>query len=58
MQTQEESQLGPALAEVLRTKQREQWLTENSEAVNAHNEDVEAPGVQRRRTELLMSISR
>lgn len=28
-----------------RTKQCEQWLAENSEAINAYNEHVEAHGV-------------
>lgn len=45
MQTQEEIQLELALAEALRRKQCEQWLAENSEAVNAYNNDVEAHGV-------------
>ncbi|MBD0678045.1 type II toxin-antitoxin system CcdA family antitoxin [Pseudomonas sp. PSB11] len=44
MQTQEEHQLERALAEALRNKQCEQWLAENSEAVNAYNEEVEANG--------------
>lgn len=45
MQTQEESHTEQALAEALRRTQCEQWLAENSEAVNAYNEDVEAHGV-------------
>lgn len=45
MQTEEEIQLELALAEALRTKQCEQWLAENSEAINAYNEHVEAHGV-------------
>ncbi|EPA96848.1 MULTISPECIES: type II toxin-antitoxin system CcdA family antitoxin [unclassified Pseudomonas] len=45
MQTQEESHTEQALAEALRTKKREQWLAENSEAMNAYNEHVEAQGV-------------
>ena len=34
-----------AQAEALRKKQCEQWLAENSEAVNAYNEEVEVHGV-------------
>lgn len=34
-----------ALAEALKKKQSEQWLAENSEAINAYNEHVEAHGV-------------
>ncbi|MNC54702.1 Post-segregation antitoxin CcdA [compost metagenome] len=45
MQTQEEIQLELTLTEALRRKQCEQWLAENSEAVNAYNEGVEAHGV-------------
>lgn len=45
MQTQDETQSELALSEALRRKQREQWLAENSEAVNAYNEYVEAQGV-------------
>lgn len=45
MQTEEEIQLVLALVEALRTKQSEQWLAENNEAVNAYNEHVEAHGV-------------
>lgn len=47
MQTQAEIQLELALAEALWTKQCEQWLAENSEAINAYNERVEAYGVFR-----------
>ncbi|MGJ7514420.1 type II toxin-antitoxin system CcdA family antitoxin [Pseudomonas baetica] len=45
MQSEEEIQLEPALAEALRRKQCEGWQTENCEAVNAYNEYVEAHGV-------------
>ncbi len=45
MQTQEESQSELAFAEAQRRKQCEQWLAENSEAVNVYNEEVEAHGV-------------
>jgi antitoxin CcdA len=45
MQSEEEIQFELALAEALRKKQCEQWLAENSEAVNAYNEEVEAHGV-------------
>lgn len=34
-----------ALIEVLKTKQREQWLKENSTAIDAYNEFVEKEGV-------------
>jgi antitoxin CcdA len=37
--------LEQAQAKALSTERREQWLAENSEAVNAYNEDVEAYGV-------------
>src|SRR5690606_28822685 len=37
--------LEQALAEILKKKQREQWLAENGEAINAYNEHVEAHGV-------------
>ena len=37
--------LEQALAEILKKKQREQWLAENAEAMNAYNEHVEAHGV-------------
>ena len=37
--------LEQALAEALKKKQREQWLTENRNAINAYNEHVEAHGV-------------
>lgn len=45
MQSEEDIQLELALAEALKRKQCEQWLAENSEAVNAYNEYVEAHGV-------------
>nr|WP_314876344.1 type II toxin-antitoxin system CcdA family antitoxin [uncultured Pseudomonas sp.] len=45
MQTQKDIQLEQAQAEALRKKQCEQWLAENSEAINAYNEYVEAHGV-------------
>ena len=44
MHTQEKTLLEQALAEALKKKQHEQWLAENSEAVNAYNEEVEAHG--------------
>jgi antitoxin CcdA len=34
-----------ALADSLRTKQSEQWLAENKEAVKVYNEHVKAHGV-------------
>ena len=34
-----------ALIEVLKSKQREQWLKENSTAIDAYNEFVEKEGV-------------
>jgi len=37
--------LEQALAEALKKNQREQWLAENREAINAYNEHVEANGV-------------
>jgi antitoxin CcdA len=37
--------LEQALAEALRKKQREQWLTENRGAIEAYNEHVESQGV-------------
>jgi antitoxin CcdA len=37
--------LEQALAEALKKKQREQWLAENRNAINAYNEHVEAHGV-------------
>ena len=37
--------LEQALAEALKKKQREQWLAENRNAINAYNEHVEAQGV-------------
>lgn len=45
MPSEEEIQLELALAEALRRKQCEQWLAENSEAINVYNELVEAHGV-------------
>ncbi len=45
MQSEEEIQLELALAEALKRKQFEQWLTENREAVKAYNEFVEAHGI-------------
>ncbi len=37
--------LEQALAEALKNKQREQWLTENRAAINAYNDHVEIHGV-------------
>lgn len=37
--------LEQALAEVLKRKQREQWLAENQTAISAYNKHVEAHGV-------------
>lgn len=37
--------LEQALAEALKKKQREQWLAENRNAINAYNEHAEAHGV-------------
>ncbi|WP_454865886.1 type II toxin-antitoxin system CcdA family antitoxin [Pseudomonas umsongensis] len=45
MQTQDEIHLEQEQAEALRRAQGEQWLAENSKAVNAYNEYVEAHGV-------------
>ncbi|MBJ7370647.1 MULTISPECIES: type II toxin-antitoxin system CcdA family antitoxin [Pseudomonas] len=45
MRTQEKILLEQALAEALKKQQAEQWLAENSEAVNAYNGEVEAHGV-------------
>jgi antitoxin CcdA len=45
MRTQEQNLLKQALADALKKQQCEQWLAENSEAVNAYNEEVEAHGV-------------
>ena len=45
MQTQDKIYLEQEQAEALRRIQREQWLAENSEAVNAYNEEVETQGV-------------
>jgi antitoxin CcdA len=45
MHTKEEILLEQALADALKKQRCEQWLAENSEAVNAYNEEVEAHGV-------------
>lgn len=45
MHTQEKILLELALAEALKRHRCEEWLAENSEAVNAYNEEVEAHGV-------------
>lgn len=45
MHIQEKILLELALADALKKQQREQWLAENSEAVNAYNEEVETQGV-------------
>jgi antitoxin CcdA len=45
MHTQEEILLEQALTDALKKQRCEQWLAENSEAVNAYNEEVEAHGV-------------
>ncbi|VVP60663.1 hypothetical protein PS874_06078 [Pseudomonas fluorescens] len=45
MHTQEEILLEQALAEALKNKRCEQWLAENSEAINAYNEPGEDHGV-------------
>jgi antitoxin CcdA len=45
MPSEEEIQLELAQAEVLRRKQSEQWLAENSEAIHAYNEHVETHSV-------------
>ncbi|HMM46266.1 MAG TPA: type II toxin-antitoxin system CcdA family antitoxin [Candidatus Macondimonas sp.] len=37
--------LEQALVEVLRQRQREQWLAENRAAIDAYNQQVEAEGV-------------
>lgn len=37
--------LEQALAQMLKEKQREQWLTENRHAITAYNEHVESNGV-------------
>lgn len=37
--------LEQALVEVLRQRQREQWLAENQAAIDAYNQQVEAQGV-------------
>jgi antitoxin CcdA len=45
MQNQDEIHLEQEQDEALRTKQCEQWLAENSEAIHTYNEHVEAHGV-------------
>ena len=45
MHTQEKILLEQALADALKKQQCEQWRAENSEAVNAYNEEVEAHGM-------------
>ncbi|MNR68316.1 Post-segregation antitoxin CcdA [compost metagenome] len=45
MHTQEEILLEQVLADALKKQQCEQWLAENSEAMNAYNDHVEAHGV-------------
>lgn len=45
MHTQEEILLEQALADALKKQQHEQWLAENSEAINAYSDYVEAHGV-------------
>ena len=45
MHTQEEILLEQALADALKKQQCEQWLAENSEAIDAYNDHVEAHGV-------------
>lgn len=45
MHTQEKILSEQALADALKKQQCEQWLAENSKAVNAYNEYVEAHGV-------------
>lgn len=37
--------LEQALVEVLRQRQREQWLAENQAAIDAYNQQIEAQGV-------------
>jgi antitoxin CcdA len=37
--------LEQALVDALRKKQREQWLTENKDAIEAYNEHVEKHGI-------------
>ena len=45
MQNQDEIHLEQEQDKALRRSQCEQWLAENSEAINAYNELVEAQGV-------------
>lgn len=45
MHNQEKALLEQALADAQKKQRREQWLAENSEAVNAYNEKVETQGV-------------
>lgn len=45
MHIQEKALLEQALADAQKKQRREQWLAENSEAVNAYNEKVETQGV-------------
>ena len=45
MQIQDEIHLEQEQTEALRKKQSEQWLAENSDAIHAYNELVEAHGV-------------
>ena len=45
MQNQDEIHLEQEQTEALRKKQSEQWLAENSDAIHAYNEHVEAHGV-------------
>lgn len=45
MQTQDETHLEQEQAEAQSSKQREQWLAENSVEISAYNEHVEANGV-------------
>jgi antitoxin CcdA len=45
MHTQEKTPSEQSLADALKKQQCAQWLAENSEAVNAYNEEVEAHGV-------------
>lgn len=45
MHTQEEILLEQTLADALKKQQCEQWLAENSEAIDAYNDHVDAHGV-------------
>lgn len=45
MHTQVKTPPEQPLADALKKQQCEQWLAENSEAVNTYNEEVEAHGV-------------